>query len=118
MGYMTTTNKGTKMAKMARFAVYQLPEDHAKIRDLSFMNPLEVEEISGDYELVARVDARSLDEVFRIGNFVVESDSTLIDVLGEMHSISVGDIIHNLDTDETHVVDRIGFVKINMKESV
>lgn len=106
------------MSKMTRYAVYQLPFENPKIRDLSFMKPNEIEEISGDYELVATVDARSLDEVFRIGNFVSEADSTLIEVLGEMHSISVGDIIHNLETDETHVVDRIGFVKINMKESV
>ena len=106
------------MAKMHRFAVYQLPEDHAKIRDLSFLNPLEVEEISSDYELVATVDARSLEGVFRIGNFIVEEDKTLIDIVGEMRSISVGDIIHNLTTNETHVVDRFGFVKINMKEVV
>ena len=59
-----------------------------------------------------------MSEAFRIGNFVVEADSTLIEVVGDMHSISVGDIIHNLVTDETHVVDKIGFVKINMKESV
>lgn len=106
------------MSQMSRYAVYQLPELHAKIRDLSFLSPAEVEEISGDYEVVATVDARSLDEVFRIGNFVSERDMTLIEVVGDMHSISVGDIIHNLVTDETHVVDKIGFVKINMKESV
>ena len=104
---------------MNRYAVYQLPFDNAMSRDLSFMNPAEVEAISDEFELVARVDARSLDEVFRIGNFVVESDAPLIDVLPgtEMHSISVGDIIHNLETDETFVVARMGFEKINMKEA-
>lgn len=106
------------MSQMSRYAVYQLPELHAKIRDLSFMSPAEVEEISDEYEFVAHLDARSLSEAFRIGNFVVESDSTLIEVVGDMHSISVGDIIHNLVTDETHVVDKFGFVKIDMKESV
>lgn len=106
------------MAKMTRYAVYQLPFENPKIRDLSFMKPNEIEAISDEFEVVATVDARSLDEVFRIGNFVSEDDSTLIEVVGEMHSISVGDIIHNLETDETHVVDRIGFMKINMKESV
>jgi radical SAM superfamily enzyme len=112
-------NKGNKMSQMSRYIVYQLPEDNAKIRDLSFMNPLEVEAISDEFKVVAIVDARSLDEVFRIGNFIVEEDSTLIDlVCDDMHSISVGDIIHNITTDETHVVDRFGFVKINMKEVV
>ena len=101
------------------FAVYQVPFDNPIKRDMSFMTPAEIEEVSDVYELVARVDARSLDEVFRIGNFVMESDASLIDVLStEMHSVSVGDIIHNLETDETHVVDKIGFMKINMKESV
>lgn len=115
---MANNTKGTKMATMQRYAVYQLPFENPKIRDLSFMDPLEIEAISDEYEVVATVDARSLDEVFRIGNFVSEADSTLIEVVGEMHSISVGDIIHNLETDETHVVDKIGFVMINMKEAV
>jgi hypothetical protein len=110
--------KGTKMSKINPYAVYQLPEGNAKIRDLSFLNPLEIEAISDEFEMVARVDARSLDEVFRIGNFVVEEDLSLIDMVSEMHSISVGDIIHNLETDETHVVDKFGFVMITMKEAV
>ena len=118
MVLMANNTKGTKMAKMSRYAVYQLPFENPKIRDLSFMNPLEIEAISDEFEVVATVDARSLDEVFRIGNFVSERDRTLIEVLGEMHSISVGDIIHNLVTDETHVVDKIGYVMINMKETV
>jgi hypothetical protein len=105
------------MAKMTQFAVYQLPFENPKIRDLSFLKPTEVEAISDEFELVARVDARSLDEVFRIGNFVCKEDKTLIQVLGKMHSISVGDIIHNLTTDETFVVARFGFEKINMMEA-
>ena len=105
------------MATMQRYAVYQLPFENPKIRDLSFMDPFEIEAISDEFEVVATVDARSLEEVFRIGNFVSEADSTLIEVVGEMHSISVGDIIHNLETDETHVVARFGFEKINMMEA-
>lgn len=104
---------------MNQYAVYQLSDENPKIRDLSFMSPLEVEAISDEYEFVARIDGRSLDEVFRIGNFVVDGDETLREVRAEgMRSISVGDIIHNLNTNATHVVDRIGFVKINMKEAV
>lgn len=101
------------------FAVYQVPFDNPIKRDMSFLTPAEIEEVSDVYELVARVDAQSLDEVFRIGNFMVESDASLIEVLStEMHSVSVGDIIHNLVTDETFVVARVGFEKINMKEAV
>lgn len=104
---------------MKKFAIYQLPSEHDKMRDLYFMNPLEIESISDEFELVAQIDARSLDECFRIGNFVCAEDELLRQVVAEgMRSISPGDIIHNLETDETHVVDRIGFVKIDMKESV
>ena len=104
---------------MNRYAVYQVPFDSPFKRDLMFSSVSEIEAASDQYELVAEVDARSLDEVFRIGNFIVESDSTLINVLStEMCSISVGDIIHNLETDETYLVQDMGYTKINMKESV
>ena len=103
---------------MNQYAVYQLPEGSKFIRDLYFMNAKEIAEISDEYEFVARIDARSLDEVFRIGNFVCLEDETLRQVFGSMHSISVGDIIHNLDTDTAHVVAKYGFEEINMKESV
>lgn len=106
------------MSRINTYAVYQLPFEHEKSRDISFLNPLEIEAISCDFELVARIDARSLDEVFRIGNFVSEADDSLREVVGEMHSISVGDIIENLSTGDTWVVDSIGFVKITMKEAV
>ena len=105
-------------AMMNQYAVYQLPEESKFIRDLYFMKSDEIEKISDEYEFVARIDARSLDEVFRIGNFVCPEDDTLRTVIGSMHSISVGDIIHNLDTDETYVVARYGFEPITMKESV
>lgn len=103
---------------MTRYAIYQLPFEHEKYRDLSFMKSQEIEEISDEFEFVAHCDARSMDEVFRIANFVFEGDASLIEVVGEMHSLSVGDIIHNLSTDETFVVASFGFEKINMKESV
>ena len=103
---------------MHAYAVYQLPDTNPMIRDMHFMSPLEIEAISDQYEVVARVDARTKDEVYRIGNFVCEEDSSLIEVVGEMRSVSVGDIIHNLTSGDTHVVDKIGFVKIDMKETV
>jgi len=100
-----------------QFAVYQLSDENPKIRDMYFMTSEEIAEISDEYDLVARIDGRSLDEVFRIGNFVCPEDDTLRQVFGSMRSISVGDIIHNLDTDETFVVAKYGFDEINMKES-
>ena len=115
---MIDNGKGNKMSKMTTYMIYQLPFDNKNSREISFLNEKQIEEISDEFELVARVDARSLDEVFRIGNFVCEEDATKIEVVGEMHSLSVGDIVHNIETDETFVCANIGWKKIQMKESV
>lgn len=103
---------------MKSYLVFQLPFENEKCRDLSFMSAKEIEAISDEYELVARIDARSADEAFRIGNFVCESDASLIEVVGDMHSISVGDILVDLSTGQELVVARFGFEKITMKEAV
>ena len=103
---------------MNQYAIYQLSDENDMIRDLSFMGASEIEEISDEYDLVARIDGCSYDEVFRIGNFVVPADSTKRFVLGEMRSISVGDIIYNIDADEYVVVSKYGFTTIDMKEAV
>lgn len=76
------------------------------------------EEYSEYYTPVARIDARSMDEAFRIGNFVCEEDRTLIQVFGTMSSISVGDILHNVETDETFMVDSVGFSPVKFVEMV
>ena len=113
------TNKHTMdKAMMMNYVIYQLPEGNANIRDLSFMNFLEIQAISDQFEVVARITARSMDEVFRIGNFVCEEDASKIEVVGDMRSISVGDIVHNLDTDEMFVCARYGWDMIMMKEAV
>ena len=103
---------------MNTYLVYQLPFDHPKKRDMSFLTVGDFEDLSDEYEVVARIDARTADEAFRIGNFVCEEDASLIEVVGEMHSISVGDILVDLTTDTAMVVGSVGFSKINMKEAV
>ena len=105
--------------KVTRYAVYQLPFENENSRDLSFMEASEIEAISDQYELVAIIDGKSLDDVFHISNACgeVEGLETLIERIQPMSSISVGDIIHNLETDETWVVANYGFDLINMKEA-
>ena len=110
------TNKHTTDKAMTNYAIYQLPSDHACYRDLYFMDFLEIQAISDEFEVVARITARSMDKVFRIGNFVCEEDETKIEVVGKMRSISIGDIVHNLDTDETFVCASHGWDMIMMKE--
>lgn len=99
-----------------KYAIYQLPFENEHSRDLSFMEASEVEAISDQYEFVAIIEATSLDHVFLISNS--GEYETLIERVQPMHSISVGDIIHNLETDETWVVANYGFDLINMKEAV
>jgi len=98
---------------MNQYAIYQVPFENDLIRDISFMTPAEIEKVSDQYELVATMRAENLEQVFHFGNM----GNHPIDRVGEMHSVSVGDIIHNFDTDETFVVARFGFEKINMKEA-
>ena len=100
---------------MKRFAVFQLPEESKFIRDLYFMNPNQIAEISDEYRMVALIDGKTLNDVFEIGNIGPE---TSIERIEPMHSVSVGDIIQDVIDDKTYVVDKYGFVKIDMKESV
>jgi len=97
---------------MRKFAIYQLPEGNPKIRDMYFMGKDEIEEISDQYELVGLVNAETFSEVFEIGNI----DFDKIEIVGDMHSVSVGDILEDLSTGIAVVVERIGFSKIDMKE--
>ncbi len=97
---------------MNQYAVYQVPFENDLIRDIRFMTALDIQAVSDQYELVATVEAEDLDEVFFFGNM----KRSKFDVVGEMVSVSVGDIIHNLTTDETFVVGTCGFHEINMKE--
>jgi hypothetical protein len=101
--------------QMNRYAIFQLSDENPKIRDMYFLNSSEIEEISDEYELVGIIRAKNLEQAFTIGNVWAKDR---IEIVGDMRSVSVGDIIQNMETDETHVVDRIGFVKINMKEVV
>lgn len=103
---------------MTNYLIYQLPFEHKNKRDMSFFDAKQIEEISDEYELVAQVTARSLDECFRIGNFVCEEDQTLIKVVGKMHSLSVGDIVVDLNANKEYVCASFGWEEIEMKECV
>ena len=101
-------NKATKT-----YAVYQVPFENDLIRDIRFMDPLEVEAVSDQFELVGTVEASGPEEVFHFGNM----QRSKFTVVGEMVSVSVGDIIEEIESGKTWVVDNIGFVLINMKEA-
>ena len=60
------------------------------------------------YDLVAEIEAASLDQVFDIGNIGPESAITR---RAPMHSVSVGDIIMN-EQGDMHLVASMGFTKI------
>lgn len=98
---------------MNRFAIYQLSDENPKIRDMYFMDGGEIEAISDEYDLVGLVSARTFDEVFTFGNV----QRSRIEIVGEMRSVSVGDILVNVTTGESVVVARFGFDPINMKEA-
>lgn len=102
---------------MKKYSVYQLPFEHESMRDLFFMDPSQIEAISDEFEFVAVITARTLDEAFRIGNFVCEDDEELRDVVpAGMRSISTGDIVQDLETEKCYVCVAHGWEEINMKE--
>ena len=97
-----------------RFAVYQLSDENPKIRDMYFMSTEEIEAISDEYDLVGMIDANDLEQVFTVGNIWAEDR---INKVGNMRSVSVGDILEDLVTGKTYVVANIGFNEISMKEA-
>lgn len=68
----------------------------------------------GLYELVAFIDAKDLDDMYRVGNIGPAEQITRV---GNPHSLSVGDIIVDED-DEIYVVAPVGFEKLNVEETV
>jgi hypothetical protein len=60
------------------------------------------------YDLVAEIEAKTLEQVFDIGNIGPESAITR---RAPMHSVSVGDIIMN-EQGDMHLVASMGFTRI------
>lgn len=108
-------DKGNQMSK---YTVHQLPFEHSLKRDMGFLEAFQYEELSDEYVLVGLIQAKTLDEAFRIGNFVCEDDRQLIEFTGEMHSISTGDILCSVETGDCYVCMAHGWDKIEMKEEV
>lgn len=95
------------------FAVYQVPFENDLIRDVGFMSAEQIAEVSDQYELVGTVDAVDLEQVFFYGNM----QRSKFTVLGEMVSVSVGNIIEDVASGKTFVVEMMGFKQITMKET-
>lgn len=108
-------DKGNQMSK---YTVHQLPFEHSLKRDMGFLETFQYEELSDEYVLVGVITADTLDEAFRIGNFVCSDDQDFIEICGEMHSISTGDILCDLETEQCYVCMAHGWDKIEMKEAV
>ena len=67
-------------------------------------------EMSEYYELVALVEARDLEDVFKIGN--IGPDEAITRVADRMHSISVGDIVECHKTGVCFMVEPTGFSEV------
>ena len=62
----------------------------------------------GYYDHVMTVDAKNLEDVYAVGNFMNERDLDKVEVHGQFSSVSVGDIIVD-ENDFAFVVDMFGF---------
>ena len=85
----------------------------AKIqRDVTFFGSNSWEpKMASRYNLVARCEADNLDEVFHIGNGFGDQDK--IERLERMHSLSVGDLVEDVETGELFMCDPEGWTSIN-----
>ena len=100
------------MSQAKTFAVYQIHNNQIRRNsDVTFKPTAElVTTHASDYKLVAHIDSwtGSPDNVFLISNSGQYED--LIDRKAPMHSISVGDVIKDLETGKCVVVNRYGFL--------
>ncbi len=84
--------------------------------DQNWANRVKTADITGCYQHVAFVNAQSLEDVFAIGNGMETENKSFIlrekDV--PMHSVSVGDLIGNVDNGDVYVVAPMGFVLITL----
>lgn len=62
----------------------------------------------GYYDHVMTVDAKNLEDVYAVGNFMNERDLDKVEVHGQFSSVSVGDVIVD-ENDFAFVVDMFGF---------
>ena len=62
----------------------------------------------GYYDHVMTVDAKNLEDVYAVGNFMNDRDLDKVEVHGQFSSVSVGDIIVD-ENDFAFVVDMFGF---------
>lgn len=85
----------------------------AKIqRDVKFFGSERWEpKMASRYNLVARCEADNLDQVFHMGNGYGDQDK--IERLERMHSVSVGDLVEDVETGELFMCDPEGWTSIN-----
>ena len=107
---------------MKQFSVYQL--QGSDFRDERFdlgygKDPKGLaEKLFNDwsYTLVAHITAPDLNGVFQVGN--IGPVENILRIADRMASVSVGDIIEDLDTQEKYLVANFGFTKLFDEELV
>jgi hypothetical protein len=103
---------------MTQYLIFQLDYENPKSRDLTFMSSQEIADISDEYDLVGVIHAESLDDVFYKTNIGGRELEKNIYRVGEMASVSVGDIVVSLANDQAYVCAAYGWDEIEMKVAV
>lgn len=62
------------------------------------------------FHQVCNIDAEDLEDVFRVGNMGPENQ---IERIQEMHSLSVGDVVVDMDNGQSFMCNPFGFERIN-----
>jgi hypothetical protein len=103
---------------MTQYLIFQLDFENPKHRDLTFMSSREIADISDEYDLVGVIHADSLADVFYKSNIGGRELEKNIYRVGEMSSVSVGDIVVSLENDQAYVCALYGWDEIEMKVAV
>ena len=67
--------------------------------------------MAAKFNLVAECEADNLEDVFHMGNGY--GDQSKFTKLGNMHSLSVGDLVECVDTGDMMMVDPTGWTKVS-----
>lgn len=103
----------------------ELDKEHVKFRELAYLQSLECSTPNAQiYEAIyhGKVDASSLEDIYRIFNRVTESDALFLDNIGFTgHSLSVSDIVEIIDSPDKsrfYFCCSIGFQQVTFEKNL
>jgi hypothetical protein len=103
-------NKHIENGRFVDHAIERMRNDAIVKCELGFYFYISQYQVVASKKIHMSVEDGGLDEIFRLGQFVYSQA-----IYGLLHSISVGDVIRNADTQESYLVTHDGFERLGVK---